>query len=232
MDPNQREPLRMEIELTVIEDLGFKLYTQLPAVMAEIVANSWDADAHYVKITVPVGTVDGGSLITIEDDGFGMNYDEIQEKYLKVGRKKREEEGTEKTPAGRTVMGRKGIGKLSVFGVAKLVEIATTKNHIMTTFLMNIDDILHDARSKGSYEPMVKVLEECVQLESGTIVRLTHLKRKTPVDLDAVGRELARHFSVIGNDFRVSLNGKDLSPADKFRKLRYAVFMEFQGRSY
>lgn len=36
---------KMKISLNIIEHLGINLYSNLPAVLSEIVANSWDADA-------------------------------------------------------------------------------------------------------------------------------------------------------------------------------------------
>ena len=46
----RRGPLEMNIDLTVIEYLGIKLYSKLPQVLAEMVANAWDANASKVEI--------------------------------------------------------------------------------------------------------------------------------------------------------------------------------------
>ena len=145
-------PLEMKIELTVIEDLGIKLYGKLPPVISELIANSWDADSKIVNVSLPNGNIDTSSQIIIEDLGIGMTYDEIIDKFLRIGRKRREE-GDSSTSGGRRVMGRKGIGKLAVFGVCKTVEIETVKNHVLNSFSMNIEDILNEARSTGVYKP-------------------------------------------------------------------------------
>ena len=45
-------PLEMSIGLNVLNHLGLQLYSNIPAVVSEIVANAWDADATVVDINV------------------------------------------------------------------------------------------------------------------------------------------------------------------------------------
>lgn len=71
---------RMKVSLNIIEHLGVNLYSNLPAVLSEIVANSWDADATEVKMNIH-----DTDKIEIIDNGFGMNEDDINEKFLNVG---------------------------------------------------------------------------------------------------------------------------------------------------
>ena len=61
--------------------LGINLYSNMPSVLSEVVANSWDADAENVHITVDA------EKIIIKDDGFGMNADDFNDKYLRVSKK-------------------------------------------------------------------------------------------------------------------------------------------------
>jgi len=225
---SELEPLQMKIELTVIEDLGIKLYGKLPPVISEIIANAWDADAVSVEISIPEGKIDESSMIRIEDVGMGMSYKEIITKYLRIGRKKREEEETDKTPNGRSVMGSKGIGKLSVFGVSKIVEVETVKNHVMNSFRMNIDDILKDARNTGIYKPQVLETNKDVTKERGTVVILRNLKRKTMISSDSIKRDVARHFAIIDEKFKVSINGERITKVDKYNKERMSELWEFE----
>ena len=213
-----KKELVLEIELTVINDLGIKLYGKLPPVLSEIVANSWDADASKVEICLPEGRVGPESTIVVNDNGTGMSHDDIVDKYLRIGRERREEDGTDETVTGRKVMGRKGIGKLSVFGVARTVTIAARKDGLQTAFRMKIDDILECAGKKIAYRPQVIVDNEKTKDGDGTTVTLTDLKRATPVDVAAVRRGIAKHFSVIGRGFKLEINGKALRPSDKIRK--------------
>ena len=46
---------QMTINLNVLNHLGINLYSNIPAVLSEIVANSWDADATEVDIQIEKG---------------------------------------------------------------------------------------------------------------------------------------------------------------------------------
>ena len=66
----------LAIDLSTLNHLGVNLYSSVPAILSEAVANAWDADAKTVKIEI------NGSSITITDDGHGMTKDECNKKYL------------------------------------------------------------------------------------------------------------------------------------------------------
>ena len=217
MATNRMAPLEMKVELTVIEDLGINLYGTLPSVISELVANAWDADATTVGITLDEGDVREDTKIAVTDNGHGMSYDDIQEKYLRVGRKRRAEE-PEKTRLGRKVMGRKGIGKLSVFGVATNAEIKTVTQDMLIIFQMNVDSMISEARKNCPYYPDTTCVNNSTSEKQGTTITLTGLKRKTRIDAQSIRRSIARHFSVIGDGFTVSVNGRDISPTDKLGK--------------
>lgn len=69
---------QMSINLQVLNHLGLNLYSNTSAVLSEVVANAWDADAKKVSITI------NGDSITIADNGIGMNLSDINNKYLRV----------------------------------------------------------------------------------------------------------------------------------------------------
>lgn len=79
--------LGMSFDPNVIDDLGAKLYSTLPPIIAELIANGYDACASYVKITL---LDEGKKKIVIEDDGAGMSFDDINKYYLVIGRKRRD----------------------------------------------------------------------------------------------------------------------------------------------
>ena len=115
------EPYRVYFDTYTIKHLGLQMYSTLPPVIGELVANAWDANATEVEITIPEIPLNDDSQIVFRDNGIGMSDAVIREKYLIVGRDRREEEGTDQTPPPLNwkVMGRKGIGKFSSFGIAR-----------------------------------------------------------------------------------------------------------------
>src|SRR3989344_3324252 len=129
----------MTFDPKTIQHLGIRMYSTLPPVISELIANSYDGDAENVKITLLDS--EGKKEIILEDDGTGMTFTELNNKFLRIGRNRREEEGIQKTQKGRKIIGKKGIGKLSFFGIAGEVEINTKKNGRQNSFIMNWEEI-------------------------------------------------------------------------------------------
>lgn len=106
------------ISLSVLNHLGRNLYRSFSTVLGEAISNSWDADAENVYITIDREK----SIFTIEDDGCGMTSDDFQNKFLKVGYSKRQNNISE-SKKGRPFIGRKGIGKLALLSCAEKIHI-------------------------------------------------------------------------------------------------------------
>ncbi len=122
------EGFRLDFSNRVIEHLGIKLYQNRPTnVVAEFVSNSWDADAEKVIIDLKATGADALPSIVITDNGRGMTRQELIRDFLVIGRNRRTAP-TDKTKAGRPPMGRKGIGKLAGFGIARTIDILSVPN--------------------------------------------------------------------------------------------------------
>src|ERR1700712_1235415 len=107
----------MSVDLAVLESLGINLYSNAAAVLSELVANAYDADANIVSIQ----WMQDGETIVVTDDGCGMSASQLNTRFLKTGYDKRKAEGLKSPKYERPYMGRKGIGKLSVFSLAHVV---------------------------------------------------------------------------------------------------------------
>ena len=70
----------MSMDMNVLNHLGLNLYSNTSAVISEVVANSWDADATSVQITLSSDT------IIIHDNGCGMSLNDINNKSMVVQR--------------------------------------------------------------------------------------------------------------------------------------------------
>jgi hypothetical protein len=213
----------MEFELTTIEHLGVKLYSFLPPVIGELVSNAWDADAEKVEVHIPVGRITEDSEVIVRDYGAyaGMDATALQKAYLPIGRKAREEMNRDTSIyKGRPLMGRKGIGKLSAFGVASVLEVRTVKNGHAICLRLDYEQMRSWPKGRP-YEPEI-LRDRCGKTRepNGTEVRLRGLRRHSPIDEDSLRRGLARRFTVIGDDFKVLVNGKVITHED--RRLREA----------
>lgn len=119
--PKIDKPFSFAISLSVLNHLGRNLYRSFITVLGEAISNSWDADARNVWIYVDK---DRDSFV-IKDDGNGMDRDEFQGKFLKIGYSKRTSGSI--SAGGRPYIGRKGIGKLALLSCAKKITVLTKK---------------------------------------------------------------------------------------------------------
>ncbi len=207
------QPYEMSINLNVLNHLGIGLYSNIPAVLSEVVANSYDADASEVTITIDSGKGE----IVIKDDGNGMTRDDINQKYLNVGYQKRVKEPG-KTSKGRDPMGRKGIGKLAVFSIADTVDVYSIKNGEPSALRMNSQDIKRQIKltPKEPYHP-TPLDTKLVDFDRGTRIVLGDLKKSVNRTEKFLRRRLARRFSIIGvkNDFEVVVGEGQIGPEDR-----------------
>ena len=232
---------RMTLSLHVLNELGINLYSNVPAVLAEVVANSWDADA--TKVTIEIDQDDGRIIIT--DDGRGMLVDgevnEINARYLLVGYHRRDEEdeldehgtvltrdteGNSITPIfKRPVMGRKGIGKLSLFAIANEFHVHTAKDGHKSGCIMSSMDIREQIKEEsGIYNPR-PIAPADVEVERGTRIVLTDLKKDLRQAARNLRRRLARRFGIRGvaYNFEISIDGTNVIAQDRdyFHKVQY-----------
>lgn len=214
---------QLTISLNVLEHLGINLYSNVPSVLSEIVANAWDADA--ARVDVQWDRANG--KIVIADDGMGMTADQVNDRFLKVGHRRRDDQPG-LTPKGRKPMGRKGIGKLSLFSIAGTVQVETACHGHKSAFVMRLEDVrqkVRDAGGTGTYRP-VEISTEQIDFEHGTRITLTELRhRQTIATSKAVRKRVARRFAILGDqfDFKVFIDGDEVVPADRayYDKLQY-----------
>ena len=219
---NGQNKYQMNISNTVLYHLGINLYSNIPAVLSEVVANSWDADATNIDIEI------NKEEITITDDGHGMTLNDINNKYLLVGYPRRIHNEAVTDRYKRKVMGRKGIGKLSLFSIAETITVETLKEGEKNGFVMSKQDIDNHIKEKNEqpYEPKSLSEIEMKLDKNGTRIVLTDLKKRiTKAHPNYLKKLLARRFSIIGaeNDFKVFVNGDsvEITDRDYFHKLQY-----------
>ncbi len=186
-----QSPFEMRFDPQTIKHLGLRMYSTLAPALAEIISNSYDADATNVTVTL-IEENGNPKEIRIEDDGIGLSHDEISNKFLIIGRNRRDDEGD--TPSGkykRFPTGKKGLGKLALFGLAKTVTVLTRQAGKLNEFVLDWDDLM---AAKGSYRPRATIINTNTEDSDGTVIRMTGLKRKTPFDFMGLADSLSRIF--------------------------------------
>lgn len=223
----EEKKLELRFDPRTIEHLGIKMYSQLPYALAELVANAYDAGAEHVSIQLIDNNDD--KMIIVEDDGDGMSYDEVADNFLIIGRKRRAEDAKRENAKGRIITGKKGLGKLALFGIGKTIRIETTKRgeKQKTVLTMDWESIL--AEESGKYYPKnEQVLKEDVEL-SGTKIVLSELSRKSGFDPEATSIALSKLFDSFDKDFIVSVAKNGENPIFLSKEMRYeGIIKQFE----
>lgn len=229
----------MRISRLTVDKLGVKLYDKASAVLAELVANSYDADATEVVIKAPMGDYlatrqegeihQKGFTIEVIDNGSGMTPDEVNRFYLVVGaeRRKDPQRGATSKQFSRKVMGRKGVGKLAPFGICQRIELISaggplvkakdengedSEGYLTAHLFLDREQILQD--TEFDYEPMSGVLDGKLSSKQGTTLKLTIFDNRKVPNINDLERQLAQRFGVQTSDWKIILVDSNKTDSD------------------
>lgn len=231
----------MSAQTGMLKALGINMYTSLGKCLVEFAANSYDSDASFLRIVVPfdaiavartslresakaevkAGTRDpftvlqdplpAGITITIEDDGHGMNAQDVQNRFLPINRNRRSALGAKSESGKRFVMGRKGLGKLAAFGTAEQITIWTKRagTTYATQFVMDYQKI-EAVEDIGRVKLVPTYIDDLPAGQHGTRITLDKLRCDAlKAGEPAIVETLADNFfGINASDFKSELNGK------------------------
>lgn len=180
--PNTKNSIKFNFSYYALNLLGKNLYSNQWSAISELVANGLDAQATSVKLFINMSNKEH-STIEILDNGSGMSYDDLANKYVFMGKNKRDNLPEQLK---NTVMGRKGIGKLAALFLSKKYYIATktVENGETSWFLdsKNADDSSIPTLEKCSVKDAnIETIDIWNTYKSGTLIKLTD------VDLTGIG---------------------------------------------
>lgn len=188
---------RLNVDPRILELLGPNLYTNIYYVLAELIANAYDADAENVYI------ISSEDCIRVEDDGHGMSYEAGDiNKYLNVAGVSRTSEGESVTKSGkRRKMGRKGVGKLAALSVSEDVDILTVANGEKSGFILT-------RRPENGHE-LKAIPENDIAFEhvtdQGTAIIMRNPQYQLHKTLKAVQRNLLKIFPLVDSNFQIHI---------------------------
>ena len=111
--------------------LGDQLIKNEQIAVTELMKNSYDADADWVKVSFENFGKDykiqENSRIVIEDNGSGMNHNVITNAWMNPAtpNKFTKNVNEQRTPSGRVIQGEKGIGRFAMLKLGKTIEMVT-----------------------------------------------------------------------------------------------------------
>ena len=232
----------MRISRLTVDKLGVKLYDKVSAVIAELISNSYDADAREVVVHAPMGQFlavkeKDGSLssknleIKITDDGTGMTPEQMQQFFLVIGADRRADSrrGSTSPKYGRKVMGRKGVGKLAPFGICKIIELISTggeelsklengkekRGYLTSHIILNYDEIIaEDDEPNEPYKPSIGQFDDTLRDKTGTTVTLRNFNYRLVSNIEILSRQIAHRFGIPSQDWKIILQDNTKSPSD------------------
>lgn len=194
---------KIEIDPRILELLGPNLYTNIYYVLAELIANAYDADAHNVYI------ISEPNAIRVEDDGHGMSYSKGGiAKYLGVAKLSRTNATDSLTELGRQKMGRKGIGKLAALSVSENVDVLTVSDGEKSGFVLSRHPLKDGI--------LLPIEEQNISFKKignhGTAIIMKNPEYHLHKTNDAIKRNIVNIFPLIDQDFKIhviNIDGKD-----------------------
>ena len=197
------------------------MYDKASAVVSELIANSYDANAENVEVKIPLNKwlattregklIDRGYEIFVIDDGLGMTPKEVNEFYLKIGTNPRLDKKRGEYTKGnkRKRLGRKGIGKLAPFGICKKMEVISsggkkTKNGYKTAHII-LDYNKINQETDEVYPPDIGELDETFSKTTGTTIKLYDFNQKVTPYSQTFHDQIARRYGIQHDDFIIKV---------------------------
>ena len=174
--------------------LGKNLYSNPWTAISELVANGIDSQAKAVHVLVDMRDKEH-AIVEIFDDGHGMSYDDLKEKYTVIGRNKRD--GNDNL-VGKT-LGRKGIGKLAALFLSPEYFLYTKDGSTSSAWQVNTleyRDSDFPAMNQVPYDTKKLIASHIWEQQlTGTMIHLSS------VDLRKIGEERLKRLPISLADY-------------------------------
>ena len=230
MPPPAEQDFRFAISLSVLNHLGRNLYRNFITVIGEAISNAWDADAK--NVWIDMNREDG--VFSIKDDGMGMDANDFQEKFLKIGYSKRAG-GILQSENSRPFIGAKGIGKLALLSCARRISVFSRRDE--SDYIGGvIDNTDLDEAINHDLEPdeypledldydLIKDLRD--NHDQGTIIVFQDTKDRIRNTVPYIKKLIAMsfRFSLIDKDFSIFVNGEKVTIDDLKDLMQHTEFL-------
>lgn len=145
------------VDAGIVQRLGFELVGRAETAVAELIKNSYDADAQIVDVCFQDVTTPGGTL-TIHDDGTGMNESQLVNGFLRLSSSTKVH-APYSPKYNRVRAGKKGIGRFATQRLGHCLEIITEVENAPFACKVVIDwDVFEMDQELGSIEfPLTKI---------------------------------------------------------------------------
>lgn len=167
--------LKFTVDSHLLRELGERLVGKPYIALAELIKNSYDADANKVTIVLDPSS----NRIEVNDDGHGMNFEEFKQFWMRIGSTHKDDQVLSRRFK-RRMTGSKGVGRLAVQYLADRMEMTTisTKDPtVQLTAKVQWEDAVETGdltQATVEYE----TVESTERFRNGTSIILSGLRQK------------------------------------------------------
>lgn len=204
---DKETPVRFKPRARLLLQLGDQLIKNESIALVELVKNSYDADANVVTIYMENVDDPKNGVIIIEDDGYGMSADTVENVWLEPGSdfKTQKIKKLEVSPKyERLPIGEKGIGRFGVHKLGNIIEM-TTKSADSKEVYVKIDWTNFN-NYKYLEDVPITIIERTVPSvfkngKTGTNILIADLRKKWE---RGIAREVKRSITALASPFDVN----------------------------
>lgn len=132
--------LKWRFDISTFRLIGRDLITDRVTALFELIKNCYDANATSVHVRFEnVGNDNDSSSITISDNGIGMSFEDIRDKWMVIGTSNKRKNKITPAPIRRRCVGEKGIGRFAVDKLGDNVTILTKQEKSESWLEVTID---------------------------------------------------------------------------------------------
>lgn len=189
----------------IINQLGEQLIKNESIALLELIKNSYDADASECSVTMTNPDSEKDGSITIIDNGLGMDKKILETGWLEIGTSFKEDLNINgikyRSPNfKRLPLGEKGIGRLGVHRLGKIIKVITKKENSDECVLeINWNDI---EKSKYIEDLPIKITtRKPVTFKSSTGTKIVISQLRVPWDRK-MARDCARTILSLNSPFK------------------------------
>lgn len=187
---------KLRISPRMLSLLSKDLYSNIYFVLAELIANAYDADAENVYIFID------DNEIRVEDDGNGMSEEDLAAHYLLVGGESRSCEKDSRTKNKRRLkMGRKGVGKLAALSISEGFKLITKQENGEPIGIFVPNKIEHENETLKNLTHLDYELKKIKT--HGTAIIMENPKIKIPKLHDTITQNISKIFPNNISDFKI-----------------------------
>jgi signal transduction histidine kinase len=144
------QTLKYKFDVSAYRLLGRELITDRITALFELVKNCYDANSTEVKVEFfNTNPRSDKSRIVIKDNGLGMTFEDVRDKWMVIGTSSKRKSNTSPAPFNRKVTGRKGVGRFAVDKLGAKLLLKTRKATDKQTLCLETDWSAYELEEKN-----------------------------------------------------------------------------------